>query len=270
MDKLTQGYGTDMIQIPAMDRSQAVWNLRSQMYGNDGVITFMSSLRSETLLTDGVTKVQIPLLSNDQNRAPFITERRLSQNDTFTILGLSVHIGRTVQAGATETEAEHAAMTLHSFPNPVVFANNDLEPIYNGGLQMVVDNTVFIEYIAGRDFYRVGTSQQGVGSSAVSNAPVQADEWQFMQYGIKTVKPTLELSGLCKLNFYLDMFTPVDLSGGIGENYYLVTQVFGFLNSGARSSYDAWMKALITDRSKYQGQIPGTPMFQRALMGSGG
>lgn len=258
-----QGAGTEIIGVDAMNTVQQIFNLRQKMYGEAGVITMGSYLRAETLLTDGVASIPLSFAQNNARVAPFVTERRLLQNDTFSTLGLSLHIGRVVVAGAAETEAEHAQMTLHTFPNPLVFTAGELEALYNGALEMTVDSTKFIEGIATRDFYRVGTSQAGVGSSAVSNAPVQSDEWQFQQYGQRNLTPSMELSGRANIVTNVNLGTSVDLAAPSGENYYLVGQLFGFINTGASSIYEAWLKSLSTSGFSNE-YLPNIPMFKKS------
>jgi len=245
------GLGTEIISPGAFNMSQAIWGLRQKMYADAGVISMPSTLRAEALLTTGQSVIPLFFGNVNAQRAPFNTEKRLVQNDTFTVMGLSLHIGLVNVAGAVETPQEHAQMTLHTFPNPLVFTAGELEAIYNGGLQMLVDTTRFIDYIPGRDFYRVGQSQQGVGSSAANNAPTQRDEWSFQQWGQRNLYPTMELAGTATIETNHILGASMDLAGDEGTNLYLVGQLYGFLNTGASSVYTDFLKAAKSQFSEF-------------------
>jgi hypothetical protein len=140
------------------------------------------------------------------------TERRLKLSDTFTITGMSFYLGTgaSVIVG-TPTAIEQAKENLLTFPNPnyltVAGMSDELESLYNGFLSLRVDTTTFLDSVPLKQFYRVGTSQKGVGSTAVGNLPVQADEWNSSMYGSTQLLPTIELNGQANIEWSITLPT---------------------------------------------------------------
>ena len=229
-----------MIAAKAFNRAQAVQQEKARLYAQAGVITTPGYLRLEVSLT-GSTNLIAFQVRDSQGGTQHVTERRLKVSDTFTVMGGAFYIGKAASTGgATPTAAQYAAMSLHTYPNPQVFtggtAATDLQSLYNGYLTVRVDSTVFIDSMPMLNFYRVATSQLGVGSTATNNVPVQRDEWPLLMYGRNEWVPSVTLSGLANTEINIQLPTSVSLAAGANtyENN-AVLYLSGFLNQGAAS-----------------------------------
>lgn len=239
--KVIRAQGGDMIPAQAFNRSQAVQQEKARLYAQAGVITTPGYLRLEVSLT-GATNLIAFQVRDSQGGTQHVTERRLKVSDTFTVMGGAFYIGKAaVTAPATVPSAsEYGAMSLHTFPNPQVFTGGtaaaNLQSLYNGYLTVRVDSTVFIDSMPMLNFYRVATSQLGVGSTAANNLPVQRDEWPLLMYGRNEWVPSVTLSGLANTEINIQLPTSVSLAAGAAtyENN-AVLYLSGFLNQGAAS-----------------------------------
>ena len=238
--RFIKAQGGDIIAPKAFNRAQAIQQEKARLYARKGVITTPGYLRLEISLT-GATNIIRFQVRDSQGGTQHVTERRLKVSDSFTVMGGSFYIGKAAQAaGTAPTDAQFAAQSLHTFPNPQVFTGGtaaaDLQSIYNGYLSVRVDSTVFIDSMPMLNFYRVATSQQGVGSTAVGNQPVQRDEWPLSMYGRNEWQPTLELNGLANTEIDINLPTSVALQAGV-NTYQNVAVLYlaGFLNQGGAS-----------------------------------
>jgi len=232
--------GGDILAAKAFSRKQACFNEKAQQYAGQGVITTPGYLRLETLLATSNAATSLSSISFntlDTSGVKQPTERRLKLSDTFTITGLSFYLG----AGASSTVAvptaiEQAKETLLTFPNPLnanITTNADeLEALYNGFLSLRVDTTTFLDSVPLKQFYRVGTSQAGVGSSAVSNQPIQANEWTSAMYGRTELLPTIELNGQANIEWSITLPTTIPYTQVAGFTNAVII-LDGFLNQGA-------------------------------------
>ena len=159
-------------------------------------------------------------------------------NDTFTITDISFYLGAGSSGllGATPTAAEYSVQSLNTFPNPNVpafVANYDeLEALYNGFLSLRIDTTTFLDSIPMKQFYRVATSQFGVGSATAAIA-VQANEWPLSMYGRTELLPTIELNGQSNIEWSITLPNATNLSPTSGKFTNMVLILQGFLNQGA-------------------------------------
>ena len=165
------------------------------------------------------------------------TERRLKLNDTFTITDISFYLGAGSCGllGVTPTAAEYSVQTLNTFPNPNIgsFATNfdELESLYNGFLSLRVDTTTFLDSIPMKQFYRVATSQQGVGSATAAQQ-IQANEWPLSMYGRTELLPTIELNGQSNIDWSITLPNATNLYPTSGKFTNMVLILQGFLNQG--------------------------------------
>lgn len=239
--RLIKAQGGDMIAPQAFSRAQAIQQEKARLYAKKGVITTPGYLRLEISLT-GATNIVRFQVRDAQGGQQHVTERRLKVSDSFTVLGGSFYIGKAGVTGpaTVPTDAEFANMSLHTFPNPQVFTGGsaaaNLQSIYNGYLSVRVDSTVFIDSMPMLNFYRVATSQLGVGSTATNNVPVQRDEWPLSMYGRNEWQPTLELNGLANTEIDINLPTSVALQAGASTyQNNAVLYLSGFLNQGGAS-----------------------------------
>jgi len=239
MKRIIKAQGGNIVAPQAFNRAQAIQQEKARLYARAGVITTPGYLRLEVSLT-GATNVVAFQVRDAQGGTQHVTERRLKVSDSFTVMGGAFYIGKAAATSSVVSNAGYAAMTLHTFPNPQVFTGGtaaaSLQSIYNGYLSVRVDSTVFIDSMPMLNFYRVATSQLGVGSTATNNLPVQADEWPLSMYGRNEWTPTIELNGLANTEIGIQLPTSVNLAAG--ANTYETNAVLyltGFLNQGGAS-----------------------------------
>jgi hypothetical protein len=245
---IIKAQGGDIVAPKAFNRAQAVQQEKAALYAQAGVITTPGYLRLEVSLT-GTTNLVAFQVRDAQGGTQHVTERRLKVSDSFTIMAGAFYIGKAAATASVVSNAQYGAMTLHTFPNPQVFTGGtaaaNLQTLYNGYLSVRVDSTVFIDSMPMLNFYRVATSQQGVGSSATNNIPIQADEWPLSMYGNRDWTPTIELNGLANTEININLPTSVNLAAG--ANTYETNAVLyltGFLNQGGASVQQSVQRAL--------------------------
>jgi hypothetical protein len=232
--------GGDILAAKPFSRKQAIFNEKAQQYAGQGVITTPGYLRLETLLQSGIAGTSLSSISFntlDTSGIKQPTERRLKLSDTFTITGMSFYLGTGASAVVgTPTAIEQAKENLLTFPNPnyltIAGMSDELESLYNGFLSLRVDTTTFLDSVPLKQFYRVGTSQKGVGSTAVGNLPVQADEWNSSMYGSTQLLPTIELNGQANIEWSITLPTSMPYVQPAGFTNAVIV-LDGFLNQGA-------------------------------------
>lgn len=230
--KLIKATGGDIIQTPASgSRMQNIFNKKAQLYSKYGVITSESYLRLEYNTTGQTSVIPFTVLDTQSNKNA--TERRLKINDTFTVTGISYYIG--IAPGGYDTAAKQAKTVLHTFPNKYVITAAEaanLQAIYNGYLSLQIDSTTFLDSVPMMKFYRVGTSQEGVGATAAFNT-IPRSEWTEPMYGLSEQLPSIELNG--GSNFDLKVNLPASTDLTVATNGFISVLYFqGFLHSGAK------------------------------------
>jgi hypothetical protein len=246
-NRIVPALGGDIVTAQAFSRKQAVFNEKSRQYARAGVITTPGYLRLETVAPSSAQSV-FNFNTLDTSGLKTSTERRLKLSDTFTITDISFYLGTGLATGDAPTAAQYATQKLNTWPNPQVTSigtqADNLEAIYNGFLSLRIDTTTFLDSIPMRQFYRVGTSQQGVGSSATNNHPIQANEWPLSMYGKNELLPTIELNGQSNIEFAINLPNATDCSG-INDNFVnLVLILQGFLNQGGAANQKAMQRKL--------------------------
>jgi hypothetical protein len=225
--------GGDIVAAQAFSRKQAVFNEKASQYASQGVITTPGFLRLETTApVSAVSTFKFQTLETSGVQTS--TEKRLKLADTFTITDISFYIARAAATAQVSSPDNYAQQTLHTFPNPLtaLFGTGAtaLEAIYNGYLQLRIDTTTFIDSIPMKQFYRVGTSQQGAGPAVV----IPRDEWPLSMYGRTDLLPTIELNGQSNIEWSINLPTATNC-GAVAATYNvnLVLILQGFLNQGA-------------------------------------
>lgn len=231
--------GGDIVAAKAFSRRQALYNEKASQYARAGVITTPSYLRLEVTANTVATSV-LNFNTLDTSGTKTVTERRLKLNDTFTVTDIAFYIiadsATTINA---PTDSERAKARMYTYPNPNVTAigakADELEAIYNGFLGLSIDSTKFIDSLPVRSLYRVGTSQAGVGSTAVSNTAIPRDEWPLMNYGRAEMLPSIELNGQANIEWSITLPTAQDLGAPASSFIAFALVLNGFLNQGAAS-----------------------------------
>ena len=246
--RVVPALGGDIVTAQAFSRKQAVFNEKSRQYARAGVITTPGYLRLETVAPSSAQSV-FTFNTLDTSGVKTSTERRLKLSDTFTITDISFYLGTGSATSDVPTAAQFATQKLNTWPNPQVTAIGatqaaELEAIYNGFLSLRIDTTTFLDSIPMRQFYRVGTSQQGVGSAATSNVAIQANEWPLSMYGKNELLPTIELNGQSNIEFSINLPNATDCSGASTYFVNLVLILQGFLNQGGASNQKLMQRKL--------------------------
>lgn len=171
--------------------------VRSLGYSVDQAVLTQSYLRSEVALSTSIANYHLPVLVNDtQNGAVRVNEKRLNLQDVFVCSEIAVLIG--VGTGSS-TKAP-----LYTYPNGVVFTaatDDDLLTIYNGFLNLTVNNQ---QVLPAWDVYRhyfVPQTQNGVGITAQTIFAV--DQNDGSQNGFYPVEPGIVMNGAANINFQL-------------------------------------------------------------------
>lgn len=204
------------IMNTAKDRMGAIKDYWDQKLSQQGSRSY---LRSDFNLQGTNSSINFNILANQGS--PSASENRLQLADAFVV----THIGFYLLKAGTSTSAtatEIAQAVPHTFPNPLVFTGSgeaaNLEVLYNSSLTLKLNQVVWYPYLAMRKFYRVGTSQATVGSSAVNNSPVQRDEWNGPDYGSLPLIPPILFNGQGQNSVVINMAASVATSGTSSTN----------------------------------------------------
>jgi hypothetical protein len=240
--------GGNIPAAKAFSRKQALFNEKASQYAKAGVISTPSYLRLESLATGSTSTFTFNTLETSGTKS--VTEKRLKLNDTFTITDIAFYIqADAAAANAAPTDSQRATGRLYTYPNGNVSALpaatvTALEAVYNGFLSLRIDSTTFIDAYAMRSFYRVGTSQAGVGSTATNNVAISRDEWGLANYGRTELLPSIELNGQANIEWAINL--PTAQNCAPAGNFYvnMVLVLFGFLNQGAANVQQRMQKRL--------------------------
>jgi len=171
--------------------------VRGLGYSADHAKLTQSYLRSEVALSTSIANYHIPVLVNDtQNGASRVNEKRLNLQDIFITTEIAVLIG---VGNATNTKAP-----LYTYPNGVVFTSatdDDLLSIYNGYLNLTINNEQVLPAWDVLRHYFVPQTQGGVGITAQTVFPV--DQWAASQDAFYPVEPGIVMNGAANINFQL-------------------------------------------------------------------
>jgi hypothetical protein len=171
--------------------------VRGLGYSVDQAVLTQSYLRSEVALSTSIANYHLPVLVNDtQNGAVRVNEKRLNLQDIFVASEIAVLIG---VGSSTSTKA-----ALYTYPNGVIFTSatdDDLLSIYNGSLNLTINNQ---QVLPAWDVYRhycVPQTQGGVGITAQTIFPV--DQNDGAADGFYPVEPGIVFNGAANINFQL-------------------------------------------------------------------
>lgn len=171
--------------------------IRGLGYTVDQAVLTQSYLRSEVALSTSIANYHVPVLVNDtQNGAVRVNEKRLNLQDIFITTEIAVLIG---VGTSTTTSAK-----LYSYPNPSVFTTTtagDLWSIYNGFLNLSVNNQTVLPAWDVLKHYFVPQTQQGVGVTAQTVFPI--DQIDYEQNAFYAVEPGIVMNGAANINFQL-------------------------------------------------------------------
>jgi hypothetical protein len=186
---------TQMGQRMVFENAKAL--VRGLGYSVDQAVLTQSYLRSEVALSTSIANYHLPVLVNDtQNGAVRVNEKRLNLQDIFVASEISVLIG---VGSSTSTKA-----ALYTYPNGSIFTastDDDLLSIYNGSLNLTINNS---QVLPAWDVYRhyfVPQTQGGVGITAQTVFPI--DQNDASDNGFYPVEPGIVFNGAANINFQL-------------------------------------------------------------------
>ena len=171
--------------------------VRGLGYSVDQAVLTQSYLRSEVALSTSIANYHLPVLVNDtQNGAVRVNEKRLNLQDIFVASEIAVLIG---VGSSTSTKA-----ALYTYPNGTIFTtatDDDLLSIYNGSLNLTINNSQVLPAWDVYRHYSVPQTQGGVGITAQTIFPV--DQNNGAADGFYPVEPGIVFNGAANINFQL-------------------------------------------------------------------
>jgi hypothetical protein len=186
---------TQMGARMTFDNAKAL--VRGLGYSVDQAVLTQSFLRSEVAMSTSIANYHIPVLVNDtQNGAVRINERRLNLQDVFITTEIGVYMG---VGTSTNTAAK-----LYTYPNPQVYTTTtagDLWSLYNGYLNLAINNQQILPSWDVLRHYYVPQTQQGVGVTAQTIFPI--DQADLSEQPYYPVEPNIVMNGAANINFQL-------------------------------------------------------------------
>lgn len=171
--------------------------VKSLGYSVDQAVLTQSYLRSEVALSTSIANYHIPVLVNDtQNGSVRVNEKRLNLQDIFITTEIGVYIG--VGTGT------NTASKLYTYPNPQTFTtttSTDLWSIYNGYLNLAVNNQQILPSWDVLRHYYAPQTQGGVGITAQTIFPI--DQADLSEQPYYPVEPNIVMNGAANINFQL-------------------------------------------------------------------
>lgn len=162
-------------------------------------------------------------------------ETRLDQNDNFHAIGFSLALCQ--YNGTTITGAN---ANRHYFPNRIVFGATvaaQLEAIYNGFLNAVINGRAIMKNIALQDAKYVGTAQESISlysGTEVANTSQTYMESQVSQERIVEIMPGLLLNGQSNPSMTINLGGSAAMGGTAPAANHCILTLYGFLAQAAR------------------------------------
>lgn len=177
----------------SMDARMIFDNARStitNVYGVEAVKKFvltMSTLRLEQPIVAGQTLYNFPVLTYDtQVAAPFNTEIRLKQQDTFIVSHMMYYL-------ALPTGAADTAFIPLTYESPFLTGANaiPMRSLWNGAIKITIGNYVYVyNWDLLRHYYAPQTQQ-----TAALGAGSPTDQKRLIDDSMVPVEPTVALLG---------------------------------------------------------------------------
>lgn len=184
---------TGLLGMNSMDARMIFDNARNtitNVYGAQAVSKFvltMSTLRLEQALVAGQTLYTFPVLTYDtQVAAPFNTEIRLKQQDTFIVSHMCYYLA--LPTGATDT-----AWIPLTYESPALTAANaiPMRSLWNGDIKITIGNYTYVyNWDLLRHYYAPQTQQ-----TAALGAGSPTDQKRLIDDSFVPVEPTVALLG---------------------------------------------------------------------------
>lgn len=217
-------------RVRATNASRALYNETITKF--KGKIVTPGYLRLESSIqVAALNQITFPVL---QNQPPVNqTENRLKLPDAFVIEKIFFGL---IKAGAAvaATQAEIAQAKIRANNNALIFVGAaeaaNLQAFYNGYISIRVDTTVYIDSMDVMRFYRVSTSQKGVGPAVI----ITDDEWNAPDFAMYELIPSITIEGSANNVITVSLPASLNLSGTASQNF-AVCVCRGFLvQNGAK------------------------------------
>ncbi len=135
-----------------------------------------------------------------QNSTIVNTEQRLNLNDEFIITSLGIYLQATVTDGMGAVS--YGTKWFSYVPSQVNAGAGVLNPVYNGSLQIAVNNVVYLDkFDSGKSLCVPRT--QDANFTTPNNATLGSTN--YAKDGMVSIEPTLVLSGAKKNNLVLNL-----------------------------------------------------------------
>lgn len=164
-----------------------------------------SYLRLEQPIVAGQTVLNFPILNNQTGSGQSVrsTEVRLNQQDTFFTTDVAFYITNATSAAAT-------GFQLFTYPNAVTFGTAatglSLFNLYNGNLQISINNSIIVPKYPMTNFYKVYQTQL----TAATNSPID----QFDPADVALWEPMVNFVGTKNSVITVNMPGAVTPAGG--------------------------------------------------------
>jgi hypothetical protein len=177
----------------SMDARMVFENARntvSRVYGAEAVKKFVlttSDLILEQALVAGQTLYTFPVLTFDtQIAAPFNTEIRLKQQDTFIVARMAYYI-------AVPTSTTDTAYLPITYESPVATGANaiPMRALWNGDIKITIANYVYVYNWSLRKHYYAPQTQ----ATAAIGAGSPVDQKRLIEDSMVPVEPTVAFMG---------------------------------------------------------------------------
>jgi len=173
----------------------------SQGFDVSRAVLTQGYLRSEVAMSTSQASYHVPVLVNDStNGSPYATEQRLALQDVFVVSSIGIFIA--APAASTTT-----AFPLLSYPNATTFSTSGaaaaLYNLYNGSLNITVNNQQILPSWDIFRHYFVPQTQNGVGVTAESVFPI--DQIDATENGFYASEPNILLNGASNIQATLSL-----------------------------------------------------------------
>jgi hypothetical protein len=172
----------------------------SQGYDVSQAVLTQSYVRSEVAASTSLANYRLPIVVNDTTNSisAFNTEKRVQLQDIHVVYEMGLFIAKP--SSSTDT-----TFKLYTNPNATAFPTgaSSLQTLYNGFLNMQVNNQNILPAIDTFRFYNVPQTQNGVGVTAQTVFP--ADQENGSTDGFYAVEPNLLLNGAANIVFNLTL-----------------------------------------------------------------
>jgi len=154
---------------------------------------------------------------------PTVTERRLKVSDQFLVTHLGLFIISNSLPFTDNSRSIAPLQTYNSVRVRGAIGSDNAEIIYNGFLEIRVNETVYFDAYDTQRFKRVGTAQEGVEVSTGATEPAYvADEWSDQHYGLANLTPFIFFGGKANNKVSLNLPTSIAIGDGLSASVVLV------------------------------------------------